>query len=480
VISVLKKLVPAVAVLTLVSCGSTPRTTSHQNESVHSGSMNNYVESEADTKLFALLEEVNDGYEFTQFTTIKPKENSNEPWVNLDTGAPLWDINERDGCAMDNLGIDKSSCDIDERLFITTHRNVSGAVVGAVLSMGVFSAVDVKFDKDLYLASYQNALSKIIYKGKSGVDALHELPNMVMLSKEFNASKSQFKLYQDAAKSNNFRLTSLPSSLNSGVSSFSSFSSLLESIRQMTEYSNLSASNLKTIHREINEKLVEKISLMTDGELFVWIDKNYHKKFVSQTTQNIASNRSNKLALKTISEFKTYQEAEEWIQFRSRAKHFEPTTVDAAKKQFVELLNDSFLTKAKSAQFLVDYQYIINVYGPHKDKLHSKKYLEIANKKIAEYKKEQKLLAQKRAEQQRLYEKQQRQKFIANIKSYRNSLSEGQDSHCGLIVEVRDKVVRVETMVGLKFFKKDQMYPAGVANCSFRNNVYQPPRGMGV
>ena len=107
-------------------------------------------------------------------------------------------------------------------------------------------------------------------------------------------------------------------------------------------------------------------------------------------------------------------------------------------------------------------------------------YLEIANKKIAEYKKEQQVLAQKRAEQRRLYDQQQRQKFIANIKSYRNSLSEGQDSHCGLIVEVKDKIVRVETMVGLKFFKKDQMYPAGVANCRFLNNVYQPPRGMGV
>ncbi|QDG38786.1 hypothetical protein FJN14_10135 [Alteromonas mediterranea] len=479
-ISVLKKLVPAVAVLTLASCGSTPKTSSHQSENIHSGSTYKYVESGADTKLFALLVEVKDGYEFKRFTTMKPNESLNEPWVNLDTGAPLWDISDRDGCAMDNLGIDKSSCDIDEKLFITTQRNLSGAVVGAVLSMGLISAVDVKFDKDLYIASYQNALSKLIYKGKSGVDALNELPNMIMLSREFNFSTSQLKLYQEVAKSNDFELTSLPSSLNSDVSSFPSFSSLLESIRQMTEYSSSSASNLKTVHRELNENLVEKILLMTEGELFDWIDKDDHKNFVSQKTQNIAANRSNELALKTISKFKSYQEAEQWIQFRSRAKHFEPRTVDAAKKQFVDLLNESYQSKAKNAQLLVDYKYIINVYGPHKDKLHTKKYLEIANKKIAEYKKEQQVLAQKSAEQRRLYDQQQRQKFIANIKSYRNSLSEGQDSHCGLIVEVKDKIVRVETMVGLKFFKKDQMYPAGVANCRFLNNVYQPPRGMGV
>ena len=143
-------------------------------------------------------------------------------------------------------------------------------------------------------------------------------------------------------------------------------------------------------------------------------------------------------------------------------------------------MNKSYVTKAKSAKSVNDYRHIINVYAEYKDKLHSTKSLELAKRKVEEYTKKQELLAKKQELLAQARAEQQRQKFIANVKSYRNSLSEGQDSHCGLVVEVKDKVVSVETMVGLKFFKREQLYPAGFASCSFRNNVYQPPQGMGV
>lgn len=479
-ITTFKKLVPAVAVLTLVACGSTPKTTSHQNIKNSANPVNTYIESGANTKLFAQLIKVKDGYEFKRFSTLKPSVRTGEPWVKLDTGKPLWDISDRDDCGMDNLGIDKSRCDIDEKLFIDTHRNVSGAIIGSVMSMGLISVVNVKFDKDLYIASYQNALDKLFYNRMSGAEALRELPNVVTLLSEFNNSKSKIASYQEAAIANNIEITSLPNLPNYTVDTFPNFSALLLYINELSEYSSFVAKNVGAIHRATNEKLVEQIGLMTDSELFDWINTNYHKQYVSQATRDIAAKRSNKLALQTISKFKSYQEAKQWIQFRSHATHIEPVTVSAANKQFLKLFNESYVTKAKSAKSVNDYRYIINVYGVHKEKLHSKKYLDFAKKKVAEYSKEQELLAQKRAEQKRLYEEQQRQKFIANVKSYRNSLSEGQDSHCGLIVEVKDKVVRVETMVGLKFFKREQLYPAGVAGCSFRNNVYQRPQGMGV
>lgn len=479
-ISTFKKLVPAVAVLTLIACGSTPKTTSYQNAINSSSPSNTYIESGADTKLFAQLIKVKDGYEFKRFSKIKPSVRTGEPWVQIDNGIPLWDIGDREDCVIDNLGISKNDCDIDEKLFINTSRDVSGTIVGGVLSMGLLNVAEVKFDKDFYLTSYQNALNKLAYNDKIGVEALRELPNMVALLNEFYNSKSKIASYQDAAISNNVGITSLPNVPNYKVNTFANFSALLLYINELTEYSNSVSKNLDTIHQEVNQNLIAKIALMTERELFDWINTNYHKQYVSQTTRDIAANRSNKLALQTISEFNSYQEAEQWIQFRSRATHFEPETVSAANKQFLKLFNESYVTKAKSAKSVNDYRYIINVYGIHKDKLHSTKYLEFAKRKVAEYSKEQELLAQKRAEQQRLYEDQKRQKFIANVKSYRNSLSEGQDSHCGLIVEVKDKVVRVETMVGLKFFKREQLYPAGVASCSFRNNVYQPPQGMGV
>lgn len=37
---------------------------------------------------------------------------------------------------------------------------------------------------------------------------------------------------------------------------------------------------------------------------------------------------------------------------------------------------------------------------------------------------------------------------------FRELLGEGDDSHCGLVVLVKDKVVQIETMVGLKHIKR--------------------------
>lgn len=461
------------AVLSLVACGSTPQKTSHQSTTKNPSSANTYIGSGIDTKLFAKLIKVKDGYEFKQFTTIRPSTRSNEPWVELDTGIPFWDTSDRDGCAMDNLGLSKSTCDINEELFIDTHRNVSGAIIGAVMTMGLASAVDVKFDKALYIASYQNALDKLSYNDKRGVEAVRTLPNVVKLVNSFKNTKSKITAYQDLATSNSFELTSLPDRPNYYGNSFNDFNTLTAYVSKLTEYLNSIEHNGDALHQEVNAKLIAKIRLMNDDDLFDWIKSNYHKQYVSQTTQNIAAERANKLALKKISKFKSYQEAEQWVQFRSHEKYIAPATVNAGNTKFLKLFNEAYEAKAKSAKSLNDYRYIINVFGAFQDKLYSTKYLNIAKTKVEEY-------AQERAEQQRLYEAQQRKKFIAKVTSYRSSLSEGQDSHCGLVVEVKDKVIRVETMIGLKFFKRDQLYPAGLASCSFRNNIYQPPKGFSV
>ena len=72
------------------------------------------------------------------------------------------------------------------------------------------------------------------------------------------------------------------------------------------------------------------------------------------------------------------------------------------------------------------------------------------------------------------------EQFISVVTNFRAELSEGQDSHCGLIVEVKDKIVNVQTMAGLMFIKRDQLYPVGSAPCKFYNNVYQPPADLPI
>jgi hypothetical protein len=58
---------------------------------------------------------------------------------------------------------------------------------------------------------------------------------------------------------------------------------------------------------------------------------------------------------------------------------------------------------------------------------------------------------------------------------YRKSLQSGSDSHCGLVIEVKPPIAKVQTMIGEMWFKIEQIYPKGGAKCRFVNGVYQDP-----
>lgn len=60
-------------------------------------------------------------------------------------------------------------------------------------------------------------------------------------------------------------------------------------------------------------------------------------------------------------------------------------------------------------------------------------------------------------------------------KKFRKNIQSGIDSHCGLIIETNEKVVKVQTPVGEYWFKKEQLYPPGLANCRFVNGTYMEP-----
>ncbi|WP_462167604.1 hypothetical protein [Pseudoalteromonas sp. GB43] len=86
---------------------------------------------------------------------------------------------------------------------------------------------------------------------------------------------------------------------------------------------------------------------------------------------------------------------------------------------------------------------------------------------------------QKRIAQQIAQQKidQKRKAFQARVQSFRANLAEGDSSHCGLVVEVKEKIVRIESIEGLKYIKINQLYPKGSAPCEFYNGVYHSPFG---
>jgi hypothetical protein len=62
-----------------------------------------------------------------------------------------------------------------------------------------------------------------------------------------------------------------------------------------------------------------------------------------------------------------------------------------------------------------------------------------------------------------------------DYKPFRTSLKEGDSTHCGLVIEVKKVVVKVQTIVGEHWFKINQLFPEGSADCRFVNNIYQEP-----
>lgn len=62
------------------------------------------------------------------------------------------------------------------------------------------------------------------------------------------------------------------------------------------------------------------------------------------------------------------------------------------------------------------------------------------------------------------------------VRDFRANLAGGETSHCGLVIEVKDAVVKLQTIVGEHWLKTSQIYPENAAPCRFFNNVYQAPR----
>ena len=77
-------------------------------------------------------------------------------------------------------------------------------------------------------------------------------------------------------------------------------------------------------------------------------------------------------------------------------------------------------------------------------------------------------MAKKEDEQQAAIER----KYLTN---FRAILTTGTDAHCGMVIEVKKPLVKVQTTIGEKWFRSNQMYPPGGPTCNFSNGLYQEP-----
>lgn len=68
--------------------------------------------------------------------------------------------------------------------------------------------------------------------------------------------------------------------------------------------------------------------------------------------------------------------------------------------------------------------------------------------------------------------------FRGTVTAFRRTVRVGNDSHCGLVIELKRPLVKVQTIAGERWFKISQIYPAGMASCNFFNNTYQEPIGL--
>jgi hypothetical protein len=143
----------------------------------------------------------------------------------------------------------------------------------------------------------------------------------------------------------------------------------------------------------------------------------------------------------------------------------------------LETYKKEFLSLSSSIE---SYRSFLEKYGAY-DPLGKKNSIE---EKLSVLQKEKsKQEAAERLRAQEAYELAQLNKenaFKNKVLNYREKLSSGNDSHCGLVVDVKDNVVLVQSMVGSVWIKRSEIYPAGAADCRFYNNVYQPPNGLPI
>jgi len=86
------------------------------------------------------------------------------------------------------------------------------------------------------------------------------------------------------------------------------------------------------------------------------------------------------------------------------------------------------------------------------------------------------IAAQQARENELALERREREKerlaFESTLPQFRKTISIGANSHCGMVIERKDPIVKIQTMTGEKWLRLDQVYPPGTHACQFFNGQY--------
>lgn len=55
---------------------------------------------------------------------------------------------------------------------------------------------------------------------------------------------------------------------------------------------------------------------------------------------------------------------------------------------------------------------------------------------------------------------------------WRTTLKEGSETHCGMVVALKPEIIKVQTIVGERWFRRPQLFPSGTHGCRFVNGEY--------
>lgn len=62
---------------------------------------------------------------------------------------------------------------------------------------------------------------------------------------------------------------------------------------------------------------------------------------------------------------------------------------------------------------------------------------------------------------------------LARVEAWRKKVTLGSETHCGMVVDAKAPLIKVQTSIGEKWFQTAQLYPVGEKQCMFKQGQYQ-------
>jgi hypothetical protein len=70
-------------------------------------------------------------------------------------------------------------------------------------------------------------------------------------------------------------------------------------------------------------------------------------------------------------------------------------------------------------------------------------------------------------------ERLSQQQRDADAAKFRKKLAVGDETHCGMVIERKDPIVKIQTMAGEKWLRTNRIFPPGAHGCRFYNGQYE-------